>query len=45
MSYLFRNLAKLRIDAKSKKANPKTMTDEEYRESVKQAAFARFGAR
>lgn len=45
VSYLFRNLAKLRNDAKARRNATKTMTDEQYRESIKQAAFERFGTR
>lgn len=45
VSYLFRNLAKLRNDAKARRNATKTMSDEQYRESIKQAAYERFGTR
>ena len=45
VSYLFRNLAKLRNDAKAKRSATKSMTDDQYRESIKQAALEHFGSR
>ena len=45
VGYLFRNVGKIAADAKAQKTNPKTMTDEQYRNASKAEAERRFGGR